>query len=230
MRPKSDEKKLPWVKLTLGFVVLVAAGLLVNRGVDVRGLLERGMNTIREAGPVAFFLSMAVLPAVGMPVLAFALTAGPVFGERLGMPAVVFLSCLAITANLTLAYAMARWALRPVLKKLITRMGYKLPQVGEGGTTELIVILRCTPGIPYFVQNYLLGVAEVPFRKYFIISFVLSMPQTAAFVLFGEALLHGKGKMILIAVSILVAAGAATQLLRKRFAAKKPASIGAEQN
>lgn len=220
----AQKKKLLMVKLTFGLVVLLAAAGLVLRGFDVRALLEQGMALIRGLGPVAFFTAMALLPAAGVPVLAFTLTAGPVFGERLGMGMVVLLSSVAVTVNMVLAYVLARRGLRPLLERLIQRLGYKLPQVEAGDATDLVLILRCTPGIPYCVQNYLMGLAEVPFGKYFILSFILSMPQNAAFVLFGDALLHGKGKMLLMTGGMIVALVAATHLVRRHYSRKKPAA------
>src|SRR5258705_2504519 len=46
------------------------------------------------------------------------------------------------------------------------RSGYKLPEVAAGDATDLIVLVRVTPGVPFPVQNYLLGLAQVPVVKY----------------------------------------------------------------
>jgi uncharacterized membrane protein YdjX (TVP38/TMEM64 family) len=217
----SAGKKLPLVKLAVAAVVLLAGALLLLRGLDVRAYLDRGMALVRGASPLAFFIGMALLPAAGVPVLAFILPAGPLWGERLGMGTVVLFSLLAVTVNFTLTYFLARRALRPVLEKLIVRLGYKLPQVEEGDATDLVVIMRVTQGIPYCVQNYLLGLAEVPFGKYFLLTVLLSLPQNAAAVLFGDALLHGRGKTILMVGGLLVALVAATHLVRRHYARKK---------
>jgi len=53
------------------------------------------------------------------------------------------------------------------------------------------------------------------------VSFILLLPQNVAFVLFGDALLHGKGKMILMSGSLMVALVGVTHLLRKHYARKK---------
>jgi uncharacterized membrane protein YdjX (TVP38/TMEM64 family) len=220
----AEKKKLPVAKLALALVVVLIVAALLLRGFDWRALFDRGMALIRGAGPLAFFTAMAILPALGVPTLAFSLTAGPVFGERLGMGMVVLYASIALVINLVVAYGLARMGLRPILEKLINRLGYKLPQAEAGDATDLIVILRVTPGIPFCVQNYLLGLAEIPFGKYFIVSSILALPQNAGFVLFGDALLHGKGKMLLVTGGLLVAIVAATHLLRKHYARKKTAA------
>jgi uncharacterized membrane protein YdjX (TVP38/TMEM64 family) len=217
-------KKPPLLKLALAAIALAVAGLLLLRGVDLHAWVDRGMDVIRSAGPVAFFLAMALLPAAGVPMLAFTLTVGSAFGDRLGMPLVIALTILAMTCNVALTYALARKALRPLLSWLMTRLGYKLPRVESGDATDLIVILRVTPGVPFFVQNYLLGLAEVPFGRYMAVSCLIFWPYSAAFVLFGDALINGRGKMVLLAVGAIVAVGAATHMVRKHYARKKVTS------
>ena len=81
--------------------------------------------------------------------------------------------------------------------------------------------MRVTQGIPYCVQNYLLGLAEVPFGKYFLLTAILSLPQNAAAVVFGDALMHGRGGTLLVAGGLLVALVAAAHLLRRHYTRKK---------
>lgn len=214
-------KKIPWVKLAAVAIVLLVVGVLMWRGFNVRAYLDQGMALIRSASPATFFICMALLPALGVPVLAFILTAGPLWAEKMGMANVVLLSLAAVTVNFTLSYFLGRHALRPLLTKLITRLGYKLPTAEEGDAGSLIVIMRVTWGIPYCVQNYLLGIAEVPFRKYFLLTALLSLPQNAAMVLFGDAMLHGRFKMVGIVGGLLVALMAVMHVVRRHYAGKK---------
>jgi len=209
------------IKLGALALVLVVAAVLVARGLDLKGLVQQGLDLIRSAGPVVFFCAMATLPAVGAPLLAFSLSAGPIFGEKLGLWPVIGLSLLAILVNMALSYFLASRALRPLLEKLFTLLGYKLPRAESGDATDLIILLRVTPGIPFPVQNYLLGLAQVPFWKYLGLSGAIIGSMTVALVLFGDALLHGKGKVALIAMSLFLALTAATQLLRKHYGKKK---------
>lgn len=229
--PPPQKKKLPLLKLAVIAAVVGVAVLLVVSGGDVRGLIarvsewiNRGVTMISAAGPVAFFTAMALAPAFGVPSLTFILPVGPAFADRLGMTNVILLSTLAITVNFVFAYWLARGALRPLLEKIVVRLGYELPKVEAGDTTDMILILRLTPGIPFCVQNYLLGLAEVPFGKFFLWSFVLCLPQNIAFILFGDALLHGKGKMLLYAGGAIVAIVSGTHLLRRHYGRKRSAA------
>jgi len=216
-------RKIPWVKLALVAVVLVVIAAFLLRGLNLRSYFNQSMALIRSASPLAFFVGLALLPAVGVPVLAFILSAGPVWGERLGMGHVVLYCLLAVTVNFVLTYILARWALRPLLSKLVVRLGYQLPRAEAGDATDLIVIMRVTQGIPYCVQNYLLGLAEVPFGKYFLLTALLSLPQNAGAVLFGDALMHGRGRTILMIGGLLVALVAVSHLVRRHYKSRKSA-------
>ncbi len=209
------------LKLGVVLVALAVGALLVARGYDVKGLIQQTLAWVRGAGPTIFFFAQALLPAFGAPQTAFSLTAGSLFAAQLGMPTVVLLSLLALTVNMALSYWLAGYVLRPVLEKILVRFGYKLPSVGSGNALDLIILLRVTPGVPFPVQNYLLGLAHVPFGKYLLVSLLIQGPLNTAFVLFGDALLHGKGQVALISLLLVLALMAGTQLLRKHYAKKR---------
>jgi uncharacterized membrane protein YdjX (TVP38/TMEM64 family) len=209
------------IKLAVVGVVVLVAAALVARGLDLKGLLASGLELIRGAGPLAFFLAMAILPAVGAPMSAFTLTAGPVFAPTLGLGLVIFFALAAITFNMAVSYWLARRAFRPLMEKLFVRLGYVLPRATPGDEVDLIVLLRVTPGIPFPVQNYLLGLAEVPFGKYLLVSCAVQWPINAAFIAFGDALLSGRGKVALIGLSVILALMAGTQLVRKHYGKKR---------
>ncbi len=212
------------IKLAVAAVLLLAAAALVARGLDVKALAAQGLEFIRSAGPVVFFAGMALLPAVGAPMLVFLLPAVSLFGPRFGAPATVLLGLGMILANMTLTYALARWTLRPPLLRLMARLGYKAPVVGTADATDLIVVLRMTPGFPFCVQNYLLGLANVAFGRFVWVSCLLAWPQAVAFMLFGDALLHGKGRLALITLGLLLAVMAVLHAVRRRYAKKKAAA------
>lgn len=220
----APNKRALLLKLAAVVVVLGVAAVLVARGVDLKGLVQQALATVQQAGPLVFFGAMALLPAVGAPLSPFSLTAGSIFGAQLGMPLVIACALAAITINIVFTYYLARYAFRPLLEKIVTRLGYKLPEVEAGDAADLVVILRVTPGVPFPAQNYLLGLARVPFVKYVVISCAIQWAFNAAFILFGDALLHGKGKLAIIGFSALLALTAGTHLVRKHYERRKKAA------
>lgn len=222
--PDSRGRRGLLLKVAVAAALLVVVAVLVMRGVDLKGWIERGLGVLRSGGPWVFFTAMALLPAVGAPLSAFTVSAGTVFAGQMGMGAVVAAALLAVTINLALTYWLAAKALRPLLTRLVARLGYKMPEVAAADATDLIVVVRVTPGPPFIVQSYLLGLARVPFGKYMLISILTVWSYSIALILFGDALLHGKGRMVVIGVLALVALTAFTHLLRRHYGKKQKAS------
>lgn len=214
-------KKSTLVKLGLGVVLLGAVGVLVLQGVDLKGLKDQALELVRTAGPVAFFVGMAILPAIGFPLSPFTLSAGSLFAPTLGWPAVLIAMLVAVAINVSITYCLSRWIARPLLEKIVTRFGYKWPQVPTEEAWSFTILLRVTPGPPFVLQSALLGLAEVPFRIYFIGSVVIQGLYATAFAVFGEALLSGQGRMIMIGMGAMAGLSVGAQLLRKHLAKKK---------
>lgn len=222
------KRRLPLAALAIAGAVALLAMVVLVRLVgwetavqEGRRLWKTAFDTLAGAGPGVFFAAMALLPIAGVPMSPFALSAGPLFGEQLGTPAILLLGIAAITFNLTVAYWLARRWLRPPLARLVERLGYRLPEVERGDATDLIVLLRVTPGPPFFVQNYLLGLAEVPFGRYLAISCAVQWSFNIAFMLFGDAVSQGRGKVAIMALGLLAALVVGTHLVRKHLGRKK---------
>jgi uncharacterized membrane protein YdjX (TVP38/TMEM64 family) len=219
-----QKKKLPVVKLAVGAVVVAALGVVTVGvvGIDtIKAQFTHGLALLQAAGPVTYFTAMALLPAAGFPMMAFTLTAGPTFGAQLGLGGVLVASSISIGASLIITYWLARRWLRPPLEKLVTRAGYKIPVVEPADQAEVTLLLRITPGPPFFFQNYLLGLAGISFRTYFFVSWPLLMLQTAGFVIFGESLAAGKGRQALLGISVIVAVMLGVHILRRHYSKRK---------
>jgi uncharacterized membrane protein YdjX (TVP38/TMEM64 family) len=222
------QRKLPIAKLAIAGALLVAVGVVLLLGVEMRPLLDRVIDVadtvvaaIREAGAFVFFAAMAVLPALGAPLSVFSLAAGEAFAPQFTMTGVVLLAMIAIAANQALTYWLARYALRPVLARLVERYGYRVPRVNEDNALTIALVVRLTPGPPYFMQGYLLGLAEVPFRLYMIVSWLVVLPWTIAFVVLGKAAREGNFGKIVTVLGVLVLATVLFQFLRRKFAKRE---------
>ncbi|MBK8475073.1 MAG: VTT domain-containing protein [Opitutaceae bacterium] len=205
------------VKLGVVAVAGLAVGVLLLRGVDVRGLVTQGFDLIRSAGPWVFFASMAVLPAVGVPMSPFFLLAGPAFGAQMTLLGVAAAGAAALLVNFALSYWLAHRALRPAVEWVLSHTRFRVPQVKPENEFAVAVLMRVTPGPPLFLQSYILGLSGVRFRTYMVVSMAV---QTAFFVgvtIFGKALMEGRGGLAVMGMMVLVAAGALVQVLRRRF-------------
>lgn len=209
------------IKLAVLGVIVLVAGVLVLHGIDLTAWVDRFMAVIRSAGPWVFFTAMAILPAFGAPLMAFALSAGPAFSERLGIGGVLAGYGVAVGMNIALTYWLARFAVRPWVERLVARMGYRIPQFDEEEQLEVTLLLRITPGPPFFVQSYLLGLGKVAFFTYLWVSWAIAMIYAVGFVVFGDAIVHGRGGMAMTGVMLFIAAAIVTHLVRKHLGGRK---------
>jgi len=215
------KKKLPVVKLGVVALGLIVGAVLLVRGVDVPALIDRGMAMIRGVGPVGFFAAMAVLPTAAVPMSLFTIPAGEAFGAQMGLGGVIAVALVALALNLALTYWMARYALRPALTGLLKRYGYSVPRVTPDNALAVTLVLRLTPGPPYSVQGYVLGIAEVPFGLYMIASWLCQAPWAVGFIVLGQGLLKGNFMLAAKGAGLIVVVVVAVQWARKKFAKRE---------
>lgn len=214
-RPK---RKLPILGLSLLAAVALAGACLAFKGVDLVALGNRAMALLRSLGPWAFFAAAAILPACGAPLTAFTIVAGEVFAPLMTLAGVIAAMILAMIANLALTYWLARFALRPVLTRLAERYGYKVPRVTKGTALSVTLVFRLTPGIPFFVQSYILGLAEVPFALYMVVSTLCIGPMAIGAIVLGKGIFNGNFRMVGIGAFVLLVATLIVHWLRRRYA------------
>jgi len=224
------KKRLIWILAAL--VVLGGAlGLLAVR-MDLGEHVKRCLDYVRAEGAGVFFVAMAVLPFFGFPLSAFVLSAGPVFAPTMGPGVVIVCGVAALTINVALSYWFAAVALRPWMERLILWLGYKVPRLSKGKSWEFTLILRIVPGVPFFLQNYLLGLARVHFGIYMLVSLVVPTIHLTVAVLAGDALAQGDKRKLIIAGVLFAVVGVILHVLRKRLAAKRApcqASVGEDK-
>lgn len=215
------KRKPPLVKLAVAAVILAGIAVLVLRGVDLRALLDDVLAVIRDAGPLTFFAAMIVLPAFGAPMLAFTVPAGEAFGPQLGLDVVVLIALASIALNLAFGYWVSRYALRPLVSRLLRRYGYSVPRVTPENALGVTLVVRLTPGPPYAMQAWLLGCAEVPFRIYMIVSWLSVLPYAVAGIILGQGIFKGEVKILIAGLGLIVALGVVVHWVRKRYSQRE---------
>ena len=216
-----EKKKLPLVKLAVVAVVLLVGAALVLRGVDLAALKDRAFAFVRELGPGVFFGAMLILPAFGVPMSLFTIPAGEAFAPRMGLGVVIAIALVVLAVNLALTYWVSRYALRPLMTGLIKRYGYSVPKVTPENALTVTLGVRLTPGPPYALQGYLLGLAEVPFGLYMWVSWLVQGAWGVGFIVLGQGIMNGNIALVAKGVGVLVVVVAVVQVLRKRIARRE---------
>jgi uncharacterized membrane protein YdjX (TVP38/TMEM64 family) len=129
--------------------------------------------------------------------------------------------CLvAMALNMTWTYWVAARPGRGVVEKLLAATTLRVPELPRGNHLRMILILRLTPGLPLFLQNYVLGFLRVPFRLYLPVSMGCTGLIACGVVLSGAGVAKGNLTPILTGVALIVVGLLVVQMIRQRLPGK----------
>jgi len=193
LEPRNRRRRLA------GLVVLAVVTLFfLTAG---RGLLDQFLASLRQWGPVPFYLVFAVLVSVGVPPTPFLLAAGAAFD----FPANLLALPLAYAASLGLAFPLANRLFRRQLDAFLTAKAPVVANLLKESPALATVLVRCTPGFPYVLQNCLLVSTGQPFGRFFLASLPPLVLFGVLYLAIGKSLLAGKYGLLGLALFALVA-------------------------
>ena len=169
---------------------------------------------LEDTEPWVFFSAFVILPLAGFPVSPFYLIAPGLYGRG---PSISFVGA-AIAVHLVIVFWISSWLFRSLAMRLISRSRYRLPRIFSSEYVKITVALRITPGIPFFVQNYLLGLAGIPFRVFFLVSWPIQLAWAVAFIFLGESAFEGNLRIGVVGICFVVALVIITKVVRDRLA------------
>lgn len=216
-------KPWQWILLAVGAAALAALALWVLQQTGALAALRQlpvreWIEMLGALGPLPYFAALAILPALGFPVMPFYLFAEHLFGRT-----VAIVGCLGgVTVNLAFAYVLGRWLLHPLIEKLMVRFGRRIPVVPPEHRVLVTLLIRITPGPPFFVQHYLLALAGVPFGIYMLVSIVITWTFAIGFIVLGEGLMSGRGSQLVLGLAFVVALTVVIRIVRKRLQQRLP--------
>jgi uncharacterized membrane protein YdjX (TVP38/TMEM64 family) len=167
------------------------------------GLIDTG-RAFLEANPWALIAVLATLPGLGFPVSPVLVLFGIVLAPLYGMPTTLALAVAAHSLCSIWTYALAAGPLRGLLTNYVLRHR-ELPNMSDGNALRLGLILRLTPGIPYALQNIVLGILGMRFRHYLLVSIPTTSIWTVGFVMTGGAIFKGHLGWAITGIFILIA-------------------------
>jgi uncharacterized membrane protein YdjX (TVP38/TMEM64 family) len=109
---------------------------------------------------------------------------------------------------------------------MLSKTKIAVPELPKGNHLKLILILKLTPGIPFFFANYLLGFLRAPFALFLPISLLSNGIIGSGIVLGGAGLADGNLKLAKWAI-LLVGVGVVLIQLVRRWLGRSKAD-GAE--
>ena len=212
-------------RLAGGLLVLGAgAGLLAWKlgldGAMLKAAWQQAEEFLKER-PWLLFAALVFLPGLPIPTSALLVLAGTVWRER---PLTACAVCLvAMALNMRWTYWVAARPGRRWVVKLLAAMDFRVPELPEGNDLRMILILRLTPGLPFFVQNYLLGFFRVRFRLFLPVSMGCSGLIASGIVLSTAGVAGGNLTPVLTGVGLIVVGMVVVQMIRERLGSKSAA-------
>jgi uncharacterized membrane protein YdjX (TVP38/TMEM64 family) len=208
-------------RLALVGALLGAGGLLAawKLGITLADLKHgwQATETYLRGHPWWLFLGLVILPGFPVPTSALLLLAGSVWG---GQPVwACAISLLAMALNMTWTYWAAAVPGRGIVERWLATGAFRMPAVPKGNRLRLLLVLRLTPGIPFLVQNYLLGFMRVPFRVYLPVSLACNSMFAVGFVLSGAGIGGGNLTPLMTGVGLIVVAVIAVRMTLRKLKA-----------
>ena len=168
-----------------------------------------------EANPWALVLALATLPGLGFPISPHLILFGIALPPLYGLPATLALAYTAQGLCTTWTYALARGPLYNLLTQHILRER-KFPKMTQSNTMRLGLFLRLTPGIPYAMQNIILGIMGMPVRSYLLVSIPTTSMWSTGFIVTGGAIFMGQFGRAAGGIVFLVALMLAIYIWRRK--------------
>jgi uncharacterized membrane protein YdjX (TVP38/TMEM64 family) len=216
-----SERRFRGLVLSLLLMGMLAGLLAWQMGVTP-SVIKSAWMTVEgylKTHPSTLFWALVILPGLPVPSTALLLTAGVVWRER---PLMACLLCLlALLLNLSWTYWLAAGPGRKVVERILAATPIKVPELPKGDQLKLILVLKLTPGIPLFLQNYLLGFLRAPFHLFLGISLLANGLIGTGVVLSGAGLSDGRIVPAISGIFLIVAGTVFTRWIRRWMARRK---------
>jgi uncharacterized membrane protein YdjX (TVP38/TMEM64 family) len=173
-------------------------------------------------GPIVLIASYAVGCVFAVPASIFVISAGMIWGWKLGG----LYSLMGGVLGAMAAYVVARFLGEGVLQRF-GRLGRAVEKQVEHAGFQSLLILRLIPIFPFAVLNYGAGVAGVSAVDYFFATLIGVMPSNFVFAYSADSLFNGtmsEGdalKRLVIVAALVLAVVLVPALLKKKL---KPGS------
>lgn len=170
------------------------------------------IDELADTHPVFLVSTGFLLILFGLPVSFFYVLSVAVYGTNQAL----LINTAMLALHLSLTYFMAAYALKGPLEGFLRKRGHKLKAIPPSMQTRVTVLLRAFPVVSVTLQNVLLALGGVPFKKYFWLSWPFQCIWMVAIVLSSGSILEGNMGFGLAGIALLVALVFLTRLLKSR--------------
>lgn len=177
---------------------------------EVLRLARLEAEELGKINPIALIAAIGILPALGVPASLFYIIGSIAYGVVWGL---VF-SGIGVAINISLCYWIANSFLRKWILVFLHKRGHKLINIPQSEARTTIIAIRLMPGIPLSAQNYILGVAGISFKQYFIYSWPTQMFWAVFFILAANTVIHQTTESVILIILGLLTVGLLIKVFR----------------
>jgi len=178
-------------------------------------LREQLLVFLESIPPTVYFLAFVILPALGVPLTVFYLTALPVLGQS--HPVIgILLAWTALALDMALANLLARGLLHPAIEWVIRHRNLSIPKFKPHNEWKIVLATRLSP-LPFALQNYMLALGHARWRTYLGLSMLIQGSIGLAIMLVGTSILTGGVGYIIAALCGVLVLHLIFDNLRKRL-------------
>jgi len=171
-----------------------------------------------RANPLILFVAIVFLPGFAFPVAPLLILAGAVWGST---PLSCGIALTAVLLNISWSHLLAAGPARGLLCGLMGNRWERWQNTPATDHLRVTCLLRVTPGIPLFVQNYMIGLIGIPLRFSLAVAVPITGLYVCGFVLTGGAIFQGRIGLLIAGLSLIVAAAIALKTMHRRLALRQ---------
>ncbi len=201
--------------MSVSFLLSIFWGDITKWIAETALYIRDGTKFMEKIPMVCYALVIMLLPIFMLPITPLLVLAAARAGEE-GLLYVLCWCWTGVVANILVSYFVSRKFGDCVRVKLCER-GIKVPEIPSEDQCAITFLLRMIPGNPLSVQNYLLGLARIPFFKYAVVSIPVQMVQTFGYVYFGDGVFGGKARHIVGALAFFAVLAVLARLLKRIY-------------
>ncbi|MGL5051144.1 MAG: TVP38/TMEM64 family protein [Fusobacteriaceae bacterium] len=213
-------KKVLKILLSILIILILGTSLVKTGAIEYlkdRQKLETLILSLGIWGPLVYILIYVFVTLTCLAALPITLVGGIVFGPVWGVVYTVIGASLGLAFSFLIARYVAR---KPIENKFGNTDAFK--RINEGVKNEgwfILATTRLLPVFPFGIQNYVYGLTDISFLKYWLLSTLFILPGTSVFVILAGAVASGDKKTAIkysvIASLILFALTIITKIISK---------------
>ncbi|MGL6064570.1 MAG: TVP38/TMEM64 family protein [Fusobacteriaceae bacterium] len=171
-----------------------------------------------EYSSVIFIILYILFSILFLPATPLTLSSGIIFGPIKGF----LFTLIGASSGLGISFLLGRYLFKDSMKKYESLPIFKIINGGIKKNDSLILLTtRLVPIFPFTLQNYVYGLTNISFFKYWFLSTIFIIPGGISYVLIGSSLLASSSKEFFFIIGISAILLLFIALLIKKLNLKK---------